>query len=188
MAPAYDYSLVADIYDDFCVFDADIDYFLEVTSKVGGPILELMAGTGRVSLPLIRGGARLTCVDRFPPMLAVLGRKLRSNNLSAPLVCADVCSLPFSDGRFEMVILPFQGLTELVGSGPQRMVFAEAELVPGLKKLGSCHGPRPLPLSRAKRPNVSLLLSEMLRVVKPDGAVALARHWCVLAVFARRPP
>lgn len=126
--PAYDYSAVADIYDDFCVFDHDIDYFVQQTARVGGPVLELMSGTGRVSLPLVRAGVDLTCVDRSPPMLAVLSRKLSAQGLEARPVSADVCALPFCL-RFEVVLLPFQGFTELVGEASQRLVFEEAARV-----------------------------------------------------------
>ncbi len=126
--PAYDYSRVADIYDDFCVSSDDIAFFEELGSRTSGPVFELMAGTGRVSLPLIRGGVQLTCVDRFAPMLKVLRHKLEFEDLSAQLVCADVCSLPFLGG-FDLVILPFQGFTELVGAYYQRRVFQEAARV-----------------------------------------------------------
>jgi SAM-dependent methyltransferase len=140
--PAYDYSAVADIYDDFCVFDGDIDFFRKAVTPISGPVLELMAGTGRVSLPLIRDGVRLTCVDRFPSMLAVLTGKLRSEKLSARLVCADVCSLPFGE-QFALVILPFQGFTELVGAESQGRIFEEAAraLSPGGRFICTSHNP-----------------------------------------------
>jgi SAM-dependent methyltransferase len=140
--PAYDYATVADIYDDYCVVDTDIDFFRKAVAGVDGAVLELMAGTGRVSLPVIRDGVRLTCVDRSRPMLAVLDRKLRSAGLSAGIVCADVCSLPLAVG-FEMVILPFQGFTELVGRQPQQRVFEEAARVlsPGGRFICTSHNP-----------------------------------------------
>ena len=122
--PAYDYSAIADVYDDFCVFDGDIDIFRDVTAQIGGPVLELMAGTGRVSLPLLRNGTQLTCVDRCASMLAVLAAKLRPVAQPARLVCADVCDMPFGH-HFEMAILPFQGFTELVGGENQKRVFEE---------------------------------------------------------------
>jgi SAM-dependent methyltransferase len=125
--PAYDYTSVADIYDDFCVFGGDIAFFQEVVASRPGPILELMAGTGRVSLPMLATGAELTCVDRFPAMLSVLARKARSRDLPR-LVCADVCRLPLEAG-FRTVVLPFQGFTELLGEEEQRQALAEAARV-----------------------------------------------------------
>jgi SAM-dependent methyltransferase len=140
--PAYDYSEVADIYDGFCVFDADIPFFREQVSSTRGAVLELMAGTGRVSLPMIDTGTELTCVDLFPPMLSVLADKLRSRDLCARLVCADVCRLPF-ESSFQMVVLPFQGFTELVGEDAQMSVLAEvARLLPaGGRFVCTSHNP-----------------------------------------------
>ena len=45
--PAYDYSVLADLYDDFCVFAEDIEFFRGAAAAARGPVLELMAGTGR---------------------------------------------------------------------------------------------------------------------------------------------
>ena len=140
--PAYDYSAVADIYDAFCVFDGDISFFKQITAGVDGPVLELMAGTGRVSLPLLEVGVQLTCVDRSAPMLSVLAGKLRAGGRRAHLVCADVCALPLVS-PFRMVLLPFQGLTELVGENDQRRAFCEASrLLPtGGRFICTSHNP-----------------------------------------------
>lgn len=123
--PAYDYAIVADIYDDFCVFDGDLEFFRDLVRSERGSVLELMAGTGRVSLPMLEGGARLTCVDRCASMLSVLDRKMHSDGHAAKLVCADVCRLPF-DGPFQLIVLPFQGFTELVSKSDQIAVMNEA--------------------------------------------------------------
>jgi SAM-dependent methyltransferase len=122
--PAYDYSLLADLYDDFCVFDEDIEFFRSAAAAACGPVLELMAGTGRVSLPMLGAGADLTCVDSSPSMLEVLSRKLVGHKRRARLVCGDVCSLPLATG-FELVVLPFRGFSELVGESTQLAALAE---------------------------------------------------------------
>lgn len=121
--PALDYSRIADVYDAYCRFEADVPYFVRALSAVDGEVLELMAGTGRVSVPLARAGVALTCVDSDAPMLAVLARKI-----DAPAVCADVCALPLRR-RFRAVILPFQGLSELVAPRDRAALFAEAARV-----------------------------------------------------------
>jgi hypothetical protein len=46
------YERIADLYDAFVTTDVDIPFFLEEARKAGGPILELMAGTGRLTIPL----------------------------------------------------------------------------------------------------------------------------------------
>lgn len=109
---ALDYSQLAAVYDDYCVYAGDIAFFREWAGTVSGEILELMAGTGRVSLPLVQAGARLTCVDSSIAMLAVLEGKLEERGLHAQPLCADVVELPLR-GEYRLVLLPFQGLTEL---------------------------------------------------------------------------
>lgn len=140
--PAYDYSRVADLYDDFCVFDGDLDFFRRAVTPETGPVLELMAGTGRVSLPLLAQGVNLTCVEHSPAMLAVLASKASRLGLAVGLVCADARALPLTAG-FAMVILPFQGFTELVDEESQDRTMAEVArvLVPGGRFLCTSHNP-----------------------------------------------
>jgi ubiquinone/menaquinone biosynthesis C-methylase UbiE len=67
-----DYDCVADIYDLYVTSDLDIGFYLEEATKVQGKVLELMCGTGRVSISLLEAGVDLTCVDASKGMLARL--------------------------------------------------------------------------------------------------------------------
>ena len=120
--PALDYSLVAAVYDDFCDFDRDLDFFRSLLTRRAGRVLELMAGTGRMSVPLLEAGFELTCLDRSVDMLGILRRKLEERSLRAALLCADVCTLPLR-GRFDTVILPFNGFCELTSREEQRQAM-----------------------------------------------------------------
>lgn len=126
---AIDYSRVAAIYDEYCVFDADFAFFRGLLRDCAGPVLELMAGTGRLSLPLARDGLRLTCVDGSLAMLTVLRRKLGASRLAADVVCADVCAVGLRRS-FDRILLPFQGLTELASREQRSVLFRSvAELL-----------------------------------------------------------
>jgi SAM-dependent methyltransferase len=116
------YESVAQIYDLYVTVDYDIPFFLQETANVSGSVLELMAGTGRLSLPLIKAGVQLTCVDRSKGMLDVLTRKLKESGLSAKVVCADICELNLSKS-FQLAILPFQAFMEIVGEERQRQAL-----------------------------------------------------------------
>jgi len=74
-------------------------------------VLELGAGTGRITLPMALTGAQVTAVDLCRPMLEVL--HARRQNLEDPgdieLVQADFTRLDLGR-RFELVILPFNAL------------------------------------------------------------------------------
>src|SRR4029079_2447470 len=62
LARLYDLDLVED--------PGDIDLYLALASRTGGPVLELAAGTGRVAVPLAEAGHRVTAVDIDQAMLA----------------------------------------------------------------------------------------------------------------------
>lgn len=114
-----DYDSVAELYDLYCSVDYDVEFFVSEVRRVDGPILELMAGTGRLSIPMLQAGAKLTCVDGSKGMLDVFRRKLESRNLKADLHVMDVRRLDLPT-RFDLVILPFQSFMELVREEDQR--------------------------------------------------------------------
>jgi SAM-dependent methyltransferase len=82
-----------------------------------------MAGTGRVSLPLVRAGVHLTCVDNAPQMLARLREKLAAQHLPAQVYEMDVRHLTL-DKQFDLIILPFHSFGELVSSTDQQLALA----------------------------------------------------------------
>ena len=61
---------LARLYDLDLVDDpGDLDLYLALATRTGGPILELAAGTGRLAVPLAAAGHAVTAVDRDPAML-----------------------------------------------------------------------------------------------------------------------
>jgi SAM-dependent methyltransferase len=67
-----DYDRVADVYDLYVTSDLDVGFYVAEAGKVKGKVLELMCGTGRVSMPLLEAGVDLTCVDASEGMIARL--------------------------------------------------------------------------------------------------------------------
>lgn len=127
-----DYDGIADIYDIYVPVNHDIEFFLEETRVMNGPVLELMAGTGRVSLPLIEAGIDLTCEDSSCEMLKVLENKLKSRGLPESLVCSDVLTLEMGR-KFAGVIIPFNSFAHLVTQADQQAALTRIikHLVPG---------------------------------------------------------
>ncbi len=62
---------LARLYDVDLVEDpGDLDVYLALAGRAGGPILELAVGTGRLAVPLAAAGYDVTGVDIDPAMLA----------------------------------------------------------------------------------------------------------------------
>lgn len=125
-----DYDRMADVYDACVLFDEDIPFLLEECAGASGPVLELMAGTGRVTVPLAEAGVDLTCVDASEEMLAVLREKLAGHGLTATILLGDVRDLDLPEASFPMAILPFHAFAELVEEEDQRRALASIHRCP----------------------------------------------------------
>lgn len=121
--PAMDYERVARLYDSYVRTDIDVPFFLREAKKAVGPVLELTAGTGRVSIPLLRAGIDLTCVDSSPAMLDILRDKLRTEELSAEVIQADVCELSLNR-RFDLIFVPFHSFAEITDPTQQHQALS----------------------------------------------------------------
>ncbi len=84
---------IADIYDYYVNVDFDIPFFLKETENFKGEILELMCGTGRVSVPLLDSGRQMTCIDYSKGMLDSFAQKTGNKKYAVNLVQMDVTKL-----------------------------------------------------------------------------------------------
>jgi SAM-dependent methyltransferase len=137
-----DYSRVADLYDSYVRTTLDIPFFLKEAQKVPGDVLELMSGTGRISLPLVESGVQLTCVDRSPELLAILKGKLLDRGLTADVIETDVRTLVI-DKHFDLVLLASQSFDELLTTEGQRAVLTSVHdlLSPHGRFICTLHNP-----------------------------------------------
>lgn len=126
------YDTIADLYDVYVPATFDLDFFLQETGKVKGEVLELMSGTGRVSIPLLEAGVHLTCVDFSAELNAIFERKLRQAGLKADVHLMDVCELDLGK-QFEMVIIPFHSFAHITKPEDQRKALERIRehLAPG---------------------------------------------------------
>lgn len=119
MKKAIDYAEIAESYDIYVNTVFDVPFFLTEAKKASGEVLELMSGTGRVSIPLIEAGVRLTCIDNSPEMLAIFRKKLKKRNLTASMYKMDVCKLSL-DKKFSLIFISFHSFAELLSLADQR--------------------------------------------------------------------
>ena len=93
----------------------DLPYYLHCAREGGGPVLELGAGTGRVSAYLAREGFRVVGVDLSRAMLArAEQRRTRLGEIGKRLrfVHGDMSRLTVR-GRFGTVLVPFRSFNHL---------------------------------------------------------------------------
>ena len=93
--------------------DGDVDYYVGQAKEAGGPVLELGAGTGRVTLALARAGVSVHALDAHCGMLGVLRRKLSElpgdTQDRVTIVEADMRTFRLAE-RFALAIAPFRAV------------------------------------------------------------------------------
>jgi SAM-dependent methyltransferase len=130
---------LARLYDlDLADDPGDLDLYLALASRTGGPILELAVGSGRLAVPLAAQGHEVTGVDLDPAMLSrarlaadgagrATGRRLR-------LVEGDARSIRLAEaGSFGLAFIPLNSIFLMGGRVEQAAAIATlaAHLAPG---------------------------------------------------------
>jgi len=116
------FDIVADIYDYYVQADFDLEFFLNEANKTNGKVLELTSGTGRVSVPLLKAGIDLTCVDYSEQMLAVLEKKVRENGLVCAIHKMDIAELSLRR-KYDLFLIPFNSLSEITDREKHRQTL-----------------------------------------------------------------
>jgi SAM-dependent methyltransferase len=106
----------ARFYDDLVGGDrSEVREFLALARRADGRILDLAAGTGRLTLPLLAIGASVTALDLSAAMLARLDEAApRRADLS--LVCGDMRDFSLEQ-RFDLIVLAATSITLLDPAG-----------------------------------------------------------------------
>jgi ubiquinone/menaquinone biosynthesis C-methylase UbiE len=110
----------------------DVRFWQAMAERTNGPILELGCGTGRVTIPVARTGARIVGIDRSSEMLAhALKRSRRSRDARAPAwLRGDIRFLPFRGAaRFDLVMAPYGILQSLVRESDLKATLASVARV-----------------------------------------------------------
>lgn len=118
----------------------DVPFWTGLARRVGGSVLELGCGTGRLSVPVAREVERFIGVDRSAPMLRRLSGRLRRARLSerAAVVRGDIRALPFRKRfRVDLVMAPYGMLQSLLRD---RDLRATLESVAGVLRSGGVFG------------------------------------------------
>lgn len=133
-------------YEDALLYDseyedreADIQWYRAIAKRedlVEAPpdqrqILELGAGTGRITIPLAQDGHCMSALDRMPSMLDLLEKKRAAQAPTGKIkiVQGDLLDLPFEAQQFDLVFAPFNVLMHLYDWRSLKRAFDEAQRV-----------------------------------------------------------
>jgi SAM-dependent methyltransferase len=86
----------------------DVLHYRKLAKEIGGPILDLGCGTGRILLPLLRDGHEVVGVDSSGPMLA----RLRQKNARANVIHGDLREINLRR-KFPLVLCAFNTFMHL---------------------------------------------------------------------------
>lgn len=113
-------------------YDVDLPLWRELADSAGGPILDVGAGTGRVSIDLAQHGAEVTALDLQPELLEVLTQRAAAAGLDIPVITADAADFAHAvtpDPPFALVIVPMQTLQLLPGPDAREGFLRSARAV-----------------------------------------------------------
>jgi SAM-dependent methyltransferase len=102
----------------------DLELWRTLASQAEGPVLDVGAGTGRVTLDLAARGIDVTALDTDPSLLAALAQRAAAASLDVATIAADARAFQ-ADRRFALIIVPMQTI-QLLGGPDGRAAFLRA--------------------------------------------------------------
>jgi len=174
-------------------YEEDLPVWRALAGETGGPVLDVGAGTGRVSLDLAAGGVSVVALDADASLLQTLER--RAAGLTVETVVADARDFALCR-RFPLVLVPMQTL-QLLGGPSGRSAFlrrALEHLEPGgllaaaLADAMDCFDEErdlPPPPDACEIAGVRYA-SHLISVVDEDGRAAIRRRREIIGPGERR--
>lgn len=104
-------------------FTEDIPFYLKQARMLGGPVLELACGTGRVAIPLAKEGFELVGLDISKPMIELGRSKARGAGVAVELLVAD-CRTFHLNRQFALIIMPFNAISHIHDRDSHEALFA----------------------------------------------------------------
>lgn len=87
----------------------DIDFVVNWADRVGSPVLELAAGTGRLAIPILEKGYTYVGIDNSPEFVSWAEKKLKAYGAQGKIVLEDMENFALNQ-KFEFIFIGFNSL------------------------------------------------------------------------------
>lgn len=165
-------------------YHEDAELWRELADDAGGAILDVGAGTGRVSLDLAARGHEVVALDVDPGLLRELERRAAARDLRVAVVGSDARTFALAR-RFAAVLVPMQTLQLLGGTQGRASFLARARehlvdggllaaaLADALEGFDAEHDQAPLP--DVREVDGTVYASRPVAVREAEGGVSIER-------------
>jgi SAM-dependent methyltransferase len=106
----------------FGTYGEDAEFFVNEAARAEGRVLEAGCGTGRLTIPMLQGGARVVGFDPMPEMLERLKARAMAAGVQPEVSAASMESFDSSE-RFELILAPFRVFNHCLTQAAQRAAF-----------------------------------------------------------------
>lgn len=117
-----EFDRVHEFYDLYVNTKLDIGFWLAVARQSLAPRLELMCGTGRITLPLLEAGFEIEGLDYSGRLLDVFRKKLTERGLTTHLYHGDARHFK-SEQRYGLIFIGFQAIAEVLDDADKLQLF-----------------------------------------------------------------
>lgn len=128
-----------DIYADFAAFYdmyvgdwlGDLSFYLDYAEQVESSILEIGAGSGRLTLPLVKAGKSIVAIEVSAAMIDVLKSRLCNEppdvQARIQVINADMCAFDLGN-KYKLIMVPFDAFNYLLTSQAQKEALERLKL------------------------------------------------------------
>jgi len=151
--------LIKDIYSDPELYEAahwwktnDIEFIADAAAELGGPVLEMAAGTGRLALPIIEQGINYTGIELSSAFVKFARKKLAKFRDLAQVLEGDMRNVDL-DQQFQFIFIGFNSIFHLLNNEDVSSFFScvYSHLLDDGLFLIDAFVPHPIVLYRAKQ-------------------------------------
>ncbi len=123
---------VAGLYDLVVQAQEDVEFYVEIATRLGGRVLDLACGSGRLLQPLLEAGLEVVGLDLSPEMLERARQKLGARGEMLELVHGDMRTFSFPE-PFNTILIPYCSLMYMHSDEERLAVFNRCyqQLSPG---------------------------------------------------------